>query len=510
MAATPATLPAIEELRVTSEVGVVRRTPAGRKGRQWLDLQHDVTVADVELAISEGYDNIEHLKRYTAAGMSVDQGKTGNLNTLLAVAEITARNAGDIGTTTYRPPYSPVTLGALAARQTGDRYAPRRLLPAHAEHKALRAHWWEAGGWVRPACYPLADESVHAAVQREALAVRNAVGVYDASPLGKIEVTGADAAQFLDRFYINDVPTLEPGRIRYGLMLNEQGVIIDDGTIARLGAGRFIVTTTSGGAGRIAQWFEEWRQCEWPHLEVFVTPVTSQWATIAVTGPNARDLLLRLDSNIAIDQDALPHMRVREGRMAGMPVRLYRVSFSGELGYEINVPARHGAWIWRELMSAGKELGVVPFGIESLLLLRLEKGFLHVGADTDGTTTPADVGLGEMAKKKKGDFIGRRSLTRSDNLRPDRLQLVGLAADDHRVLVAGAHLRLSGTTEGSDGWVTSAAVSPALGRPIALAMLRGGRSRLGERLAVHDLDQRCTATVVTTPFYDPEGRRLHA
>ncbi len=510
MSGGPVAIPMIDELRVSAEVGVVRRGPAGRGRRQWLDLQHDVTVADVELALSEGFENIEHLKRYTTAGMSVDQGKTSNLNTLLTVAELTGSKASDIGTTTYRPPYSPVTLGALAARQTGDRYAPRRLLPAHAEHEALGAHWWEAGGWMRPACYPRAGESVHDAVQREARAVRDTVGIYDASPLGKIEVTGPDAAQFLDRFYINNVMTLEPGRTRYGLMLNENGVIIDDGTIARLDALRFVITTTSGGAGRVAQWLEEWRQCEWPQLELFVTPVTTQWATIAVSGPRARDLLQRLGTDIAVDRESLPHLHVREGRLADMPTRLYRVSFSGELGYEINVPARHGATLWRELMTAGKEFGVLPYGIESLLLLRLEKGFLHVGVDTDGTTSPADVGWGEIAMRKKADFVGKRSLMRSDNLRADRLQLVGLAADDPQVLVAGAHLRLSGTTEGSDGWVTSAAISPALRRPIALAMLRGGRSRLGEALTVHDLDQRGTATVVTTPFYDPEGKRLHA
>jgi sarcosine oxidase, subunit alpha len=505
-----AAIPAINEPRVSAEVGIVRRTPAGRTRRQWLDLQHDVTVADVELAISEGFGNIEHLKRYTTAGMSVDQGKTSNLNTLLTVAELTDRNPADIGTTTYRPPYSPVTLGALAARQTGECYTPRRLLPAHAEHLALGAHWWEAGGWMRPACYPSAGESVHDAVWREALAVRNSVGIYDASPLGKIEVTGPDAAQFLDRFYINNVLTLEPGRIRYGLMLNENGVIIDDGTIARLDAARYAITTTSGGAGRIAQWLDEWRQCEWPHLEVFVTPVTTQWATIAVSGPRARELLQRLGTDIAIDRESLPHMHLREGRIAGAPARLYRVSFPGELGYEINVPARQGAALWRGLMESGSELGVVPFGIESLLLLRLEKGFLHVGVDTDGTTSPADVGWGEVAMRKKADFVGKRSLTRRDNLRDDRLQLVGLAADDAEVLVSGAHLRLAGTTEGSDGWVTSAALSPALGRPIALAMLRGGQKRLGETIAVHDLDRSCTATVVATPFYDPEGKRLHA
>jgi sarcosine oxidase subunit alpha len=293
-------------------------------------------------------------------------------------------------------------------------------------------------------------------------------------------------------------------------MLNESGVIIDDGTIARLGPAHFVITTTSSGAGRITQWLEEWRQCELPHLEVFVTPVTSQWATIAASGPRSRGLLQRLGMDIAVDGASLPHLQVREGHIGQFPVRLYRISFSGELGYEINVPARHGAALWERLMAAGQDLGVVPYGIESLLLLRLEKGFLHVGVDTDGTTSPADVGWGEVAMKKKADFVGKRSLTRSDNLRADRLQLVGLTADDADILVAGAHLRLPGTREGSDGWVTSAALSPALGRPIALALLRGGRSRLGEAVFVHDLDRRCRATVVTTPFFDPEGTRLHA
>ncbi len=509
-AMSPMAMPTVDEPHVSADVGALRRTPAGRRRRQWLDLQHDVTVADVGLALAEGFENVELLKRYTTAGMSVDQGKTSNLNTLLTVAELTGKNPGDIGTTTYRPPYSPVTLGALAARQGGDRFAPKRRLPAHAEHAALGAHWWEAGGWMRPACYPRTGESVHDAVQREALAVRNAVGIYDASPLGKIEVAGPDAARFLDFFYINNVLTLAPGRARYGLMLNENGVIIDDGTIARLGPEHFLVTTTSGAASRIALWLEEWRQCEWPQLEVFVTPVTTQWATIAVSGPRSRSLLQRLDMDVAVDGESLPHMHIREGHMGHLPVRLYRISFSGELGYEINVPARHGAALWEQLMVSGKDLGVVPYGIESLLLLRLEKGFLHVGVDTDGTTSPADVGWGEIAMKKKADYAGKRSLTRGDNLRPDRLQLVGLAADDAEVLVAGAHLRLPGTCEGSDGWVTSAGISPALGRPIALALLRGGRGRLGETIFVHDLDRRCRASVVTTPFYDPEGARLHA
>lgn len=500
----------VEEPLASAAAGGPRRTDAGKHSRQWLDFQHDVTVADIELALDEGFDHVELVKRYTTAGMSVDQGKTGNLNALLTYAKLTGGDPGAIGPTTYRPPYSPVTLGAIAGRQVGERYAPRRLLPAHDAHVALSPHWWEAGGWMRPACYPRQGETLAQAIRREALAVRNAAGIFDASPLGKIEVTGPDAVRFLDRFYINNVSTLEPGELRYGLMLNEAGVVIDDGTIGCLSPQRFVVTTTSGGAARIAAWLEEWRQCEWPDLRVFVTPVTSQWAAIALSGPRARELLSRFETDIALDGAALPHMSVREGRFAGVDTRLYRVSFSGELGYEIHVPARFGAALWQSLLTAGADAGIVPYGIETLLLLRLEKGFLHVGVDTDGTTSPADVGWGAVAARKEADFIGKRSLAREDNRRDDRLQLVGLTAKEGAALVAGAHLRLSGTTQGSDGWVTSAACSPTLERPIALALLRGGRARLGQALAVHDLARQGEATVVSPAFYDPEGKRLHA
>ena len=500
----------VEELSVSADIGGPRRTRTGKSSRQWLDFQHDVTVADVGLALDEGFDHVELLKRYTTAGMSVDQGKTGNLNTLLTFAELTGTDPGAIGPTTYRPPYSPVTLGAIAGRQIREQYAPRRLLPAHEAHVELGAHWWEAGGWMRPASYPRGGESLEQAVRREALAVRSAGGVFDASPLGKIEVTGPDAARFLDRFYINNVSTLEPGRVRYGLMLNEAGVVIDDGTIACLSPQRFVLTTTSGGAGRIAAWLEEWRQCEWPDHRVFVTPVTTQWAAISLAGPRARAVLARFETDIAIDGGSLPHMSVREGHFAGVDTRLYRVSFSGELGYEIHVPARHGDSLWRALLAAGATDGIVPYGIETLLLLRLEKGFLHVGVDTDGTITPADAGWGAVAARKKADFIGKRSLAREDNRRADRLELVGLTTKNGAALVAGAHLRLPGTTVGSDGWVTSAAYSPTLERPIALALLRGGRARLGQALVVHDLRRKGEATVVSPSFYDPEGKRIHA
>ncbi len=499
----------VEELRVSATVGAMHRSAGSRSRRQWLDFQHDVTVADVELALAEGFDHIELVKRYTTAGMAVDQGKTANLNTLQVFAGLTGRDPGDLGTTTYRPPYTPVTLGAIAGRQVGDRYAPRRLLPAHEAHEALSALWWEAGGWMRPACYPLKGEPLAESIYREVTAVRNGAGLFDASPLGKIEVEGPDAAKFLDRFYINQVAKIEPGRLRYGLMLNESGVVIDDGTIARLEEERFVVTTTSGGAPRIAAWFEEWRQCEWPDLRVQVTPVTTQWAAISLSGPRSREILARFETDIDTGREAFPHMSLRVGHFAGVPVRLYRVSFSGELGYEIHVPARYGAALWQALLAAGEASGIVPYGLESLLVLRLEKGFLHIGADTDGTTSPADIGWGAVAGGKKADFIGKRALSRPDNRRDDRLQLVGLTAADAGALVAGAHLRSQGTQAGSDGWVTSAAMSPTLARPIALAMLRGGRARTGESVTVHDLAHEATATIVSMAFHDPEGKRIH-
>lgn len=503
-------VPSVVELEIGPTHGSARPSARARARRSWVDFQHDVTLADLELGVREGFEAIEHLKRYTTTGMAVDQGKTSNLNALRIAGDLTGRPPGKVGTTTFRPPYSPVTLGALAGRYIGERYAPRRLLPTDAEQRAFGALFEEAGGWMRPACYPRAGETRAQAIHREVLAVRDGAGLFDASPLGKIEVMGADAAWFLDRFYLNNVMTLEPGRLRYGIMLNENGIVIDDGTIARLAPKHFLITTTSGGASRIAGWLEEWRQCEWPDRDVIVTPVTTQWATLALSGPHAREVLSRLPADIDLAREAFPHLQIRCGSLAGAPARIYRVSFSGELSYEVNVPARCGAALWRALMEAGRDAGIAPYGIESLLVLRLEKGFLHVGADTDGTTNPADIGWGEVALKKKADYIGKRSLGRADNLRQDRLQLVGLTSSDADALVPGAHLRLSGTAEGSDGWVTSAAVSPTLGRPIALAMLRSGHARLGERVTLHAEERTGLAEVVPMSFYDPENQRVNA
>lgn len=501
-------MPQVDESAASHRVDPIRVSPGGRRHRQWVDYAHDVTLADLDLAVREGFDAIEHLKRYTTVGMSVDQGKTSNLNALLVTATLTGRPAEAVGTTTFRPPYSPVTLGALAGGDTGEFHAPRRQLPAYAEHARLGAVFEEASGWMRPAWYPRPGESKQQAIDREVLAVRATAGLFDASPLGKIEVQGSDAARFLDAFYVNNVRTLEVGRTRYGLMLNENGVIIDDGTIARLGPQHFLLTTTSGGATRIAQWLDDWRQCEWPQLEVILTPVTTQWATIALAGPRARDVLSGFDTDIDLSPTALPHMHIRTGQLAGVPVRLYRASFSGELGYEINVPARYARALWRALEEAGRRFDITPYGTEALLLLRLEKGFLHVGIDTDGTTSPDDVGWGGIAARKQADYIGKRSLSRPENRRADRLQLVGLSGDDE-LLTVGAHLRLPGTREGSDGWVTSAAFSPTLGKRIALGVLRGGRSLIGQPVTLFDFGREGRAQVEATPFFDPKGERLH-
>jgi sarcosine oxidase subunit alpha len=503
-------VPAVEELEIEAVIHPHRFAVAGRRHRQWIDFQHDVTLADLSIALHEGYDAIEHVKRYTTTGMSVDQGKTSNLNALLATAGLTGRAPEVVGTTTYRPPFMPVTLGAIAGRQIGELYLPRRHLVAHDAHTQLGAVFEEAAGWMRPAFYPRKGESRVDAIEREVRAVRTAAGLFDASPLGKLEVEGPDAAWFLDRFYINDITTLAIGRVRYGIMLNENGVVIDDGTIARLGHEHFLITTTSGNASRISAQFEEWRQCEWPDKDVVVTPVTMQWATFALAGPRARTILQRIPVDVDLSRQAFPHLHVRAGRLAGVPVRLHRVSFSGELGYEISVPARFGLSLWRLLETEGRADGLTPYGTEALLLLRLEKGFLHVGLDTDGTTAPADVGWGEIASKKQADYIGKRSLIRPDNLRTNRLQLVGLIARDAKPFVAGAHLRLPGTREGSDGFVTSAASSPTLGAHIGLGLLRDGRALLGQRVEVHDLVRHGHAEVVSIPFFDPMNERLNA
>ncbi|MGK2925327.1 MAG: sarcosine oxidase subunit alpha family protein [Lysobacterales bacterium] len=482
-----------------------------RSRRQWIDLAHDVTLGDAELAVREGFVSVEHFKRYTTTGMSVDQGKTGNLNAFIALGALTGRDPGDVGTTTFRPPYVPVTLGAIAGRRTGEFYALRRLLPAHAVHQRLDGRF-EDYGWQRPDCYPQAGEPTHDAVNREVQTVRSAVGVFDNSPLGKLDVRGPDAARFLDRVYINNVSGLAVGRVRYGLMLNENGVIIDDGVFARLAEDHFLLNTTSGGAGRIAALLEEWLQCEWPDLRVLVDDQTTQWANFTLAGPRARQVLTTLGTDIDLSPAALPHMAVAEGAVAGLRSRVVRVSFSGEMSFEVNVPAQSAGGFFEAILQAGAAHGIAPYGVESLMVLRAEKGYLHIGTDTDGSATPDDVGWGAVARSKPGDFIGKRSLFREANLAADRKQFVGLEPfEPQRALRPGGHLLRGPGREApalTDGWVTSACFSPTLGRHIGLGVLRGGRERMGEIVTVCDEAERFPARVVSPCFYDPDNERL--
>jgi sarcosine oxidase subunit alpha len=484
-----------------------RLSPVGNTARQWIDLRHDVTVADLELGLRENFVSIEHQKRYTTTGMAPDQGKTSNLTALETVARLRGVAPSEIGHTTFRPPFVPVTLGAIAGRAIGKRFSPERLLPLHDWHVRQGGLMQDFGEWKRPAVYVREGESRHQAVMREARTVRNACGLLDYSPLGKIEVHGPDALDFLNRFYINDLRTLQPGRARYCLMLRESGVIFDDGTVVMLALDRFVVTTTSGNAKRVASWFEEWHQCEWPHLRVAIVPVTEQWACFSLAGPKSRDVLASLESNMDLSTARHPHLGMCEGQLIGHDVRLYRVSFTGELAYEINVRAGAASELWGALMEAGKPHGIQPFGLDALLLMRLEKGFLHVGTDTDGTTVPDDVGWGKVAANKTMHYIGKRSLSLPEHLRADRLQLVGLkAATD---IVIGSHVRFAGSSEATDGWVTSAGRSVTTDEPIALAMLRGGRHRIGARVHLHDGGTITQATVVAPPFYDPAGDRMN-
>lgn len=488
----------------------IRVSPIGNRHRQWVDLRHDVTVADLELAVRENYISIEHVKRYTTVGMSVDQGKTSNVAAIEIVASLRGVPAAQLGHTTMRPPFTPVTLGAIAGRDIGQRFAPHRQLPTHEWHVANGALLEDFGEWKRPAVYVRPGESRAQAVLREARAVRESAGLMDGSSLGKLEIHGPDAREFLDRFYINNLATLKPGRARYGFMLRESGVVFDDGTVVMLDSDHFVITTTSAGSGRVAAWLEEWRQCEWPRLRVAITNVTEQWATISLAGPRAREILSRLPTNIDLSGDAFPHLAIREGDLLGCPARIYRVSFTGELTYEINVPANSGRLVWDALLAAGRPLGLLPFGLDALTLLRLEKGFILIGTDTDGTTVPDDIGWGKTAAAKQRDFIGKRSLLLPEHVRHDRPQLVGLVALDGQPLQAGGHVRLADSKQTSDGWVTSSGRAVLTGESIALAMVQGGRGRVGTTVAVHDMDRVARARIVNPPFLDPAGERMNA
>jgi sarcosine oxidase subunit alpha len=502
-----------DEARADVSPAVLPPAPASTASKAFVDWQNDVTANDLALAAREGFRSIEHIKRYTTVGMATDQGKTSNLNALGIVAGQLGRSIPEVGLTTFRMPYTPITFGSFAGMARGDLFDPVRTTPMHDWAESQNAVFEDVGLWKRARYFPRAGEDMHAAVARECLAVRSACGIFDASTLGKIAVAGPDAAEFLNRLYINNWSNLAVGRARYGILLREDGFIYDDGVVARTAPDRFHVTTTTGGAARVLAMMEDYRQTEWPELEVWLTSTTEQWAVIAVQGPHARRVLQPLVAGIDISQAALPHMAVAGGTICGMPMLLFRVSFSGELGYEINVPADCGRAVWEAVYAAGAAHGITPYGTEAMHVLRAEKGYVIVGQDTDGTVTPDDAGLAWAIGRGKADFVGKRSLERAAMKTPQRKQFVGL-----RPLIPGTVLEEGAQvveTAGQKppmklcGHVTSSYFSAALGHSIALAMVAGGRARHGQTLFVPMPDGDIAVQVTSPVFYDRDGARLN-
>jgi sarcosine oxidase subunit alpha len=497
------------------QAGLARAAPPpGSPGKAFVDLQNDVTARDIRLAAQEGMRSIEHMKRFTTAGMASDQGKTANVNALATAAQALGRDMPQVGLTSYRRPFTPVTFGLFAGAARGELFDPLRRTPIHDWAEGRGAVFEDVGAWKRARYFPRPGENMRAAVERECLAVRECAGLFDASTLGKIEVVGPDAAEFLNRLYVNDWTRLAPGRCRYGIMLNEAGYVMDDGVIGRLAPDRFHVTTTTGGAARVLHHMEDYLQTEFPDLDVWLTSTSEQWAVVSVQGPKARDILAPLISGIDMSREAMPHLSVREGTLRGVPLRLFRVSFTGELGYEVNVPARFGRSVWEAIWSAAEGFGATAYGTEATHVLRAEKGYVIVGQETDGTMTADDVGLAWAIGKSKRDFVGKRGMMRPDLVAPGRKQLVGLLTEAPSVVLEeGAQIvERPDPPPGSHalGHVTSAYWSATLGRSIALAVVEGGRARIGRRLHVPMQGKAPAVRVVEPVFHDREGVRLHA
>ncbi|MER6154308.1 sarcosine oxidase subunit alpha family protein [Streptomyces sp. NPDC001868] len=490
----------------------VYAVPDASGAPRFVDLQRDVTVDDLTRATGAGMRSVEHTKRYTTAGTANDQGKTSGVLASGVVAELLGVDISALGTTTFRPPYTPVSFATLAGRDRGALHDPVRTTALHSWHVEHGALFENVGQWKRPWYYPRDGEDMETAVLRECAAARDGVAFMDASTLGKIDVQGPDAAVFLDRLYTNMMSTLKVGMIRYGVMCRLDGMLFDDGTVIRLAQDRFLVTTTTGNAAAVLDWMEEWLQTEWPELRVHCTSVTEQWATVALVGPRSRDVLGGLAPQLAVSNDDFPFMAWRDTTVAGVEARVCRISFSGELAYEINVSPWQALTLWQALYEAGAPYGITPYGTETMHVLRAEKGYPIVGQDTDGTVTPQDLGMNWVVSKKKPDFIGKRSHARADTLRPDRKHLVGLLPEDPGAfLPEGTHLVADSVLPAPPvpmlGHVTSSYRSAALGRTFALALIKGGRDRIGERLYAPVGDRLVPVTVASPVLYDPEGAR---
>jgi len=489
------------------------RELATRGPKQFVDFQNDVSAADIFLAAREGFESVEHVKRYTAMGFGTDQGKLGNINGMAILAQALGKTIPETGTTTFRPNYTPVTFGTFAGRELGEFLDPVRKTAIHEWHVQNGAMFEDVGNWKRPWYYPRGNEDMHAAVARESLAVRQSVGILDASTLGKIDIQGPDSAKLLNWMYTNPWSKLEVGKCRYGLMLDENGMIFDDGVTVRLAEHHYMMTTTTGGAARVLTWLERWLQTEWPDMRVRLASVTDHWATFAVVGPNSRKVLQKVCQDIDFANAAFPFMSYRDGTVAGASARVMRISFSGELAYEVNVPANVGRAVWEALMEAGAEFDITPYGTETMHVLRAEKGYIIVGQDTDGSMTPYDLGMGGLVAKSK-DFIGKRSLTRSDTAKAGRKQFVGLLTDDPSVVLPEGAQIVAGPFQGDTapmlGHVTSSYFSPVLKRSIALAVVKGGLDKIGEAVMIPLANgKQVNAKITSSVFYDSEGARQH-
>ena len=488
----------------------------GRGPKAFIDLQNDVGVSDIELAVREGFQSVEHVKRYTAMGFGTDQGKLGNINGMGILAQTLGQTIAATGTTTYRPNYTPVSFGAFAGQNLGEHlFDPVRKTAMHGWHEENGAKFEDVGQWKRPWYYPREGEDLDDAVNRECLAVRASVGILDASTLGKIEVCGPDAASFLEMIYTNNWMKLEIGKGRYGFMLGEDGMVMDDGVTIRVDKDRFIMHTTTGGAAGVLAWMERWLQTEWPEMEVFLTSVTDHWATAAVVGPRSRAVVSSVCDDIDFSATAFPFMASKTGKIGDIECRVNRISFSGELAYEVNVPANYGRFMWEKLMQAGESYDITPYGTETMHVLRAEKGYVIVGQDTDGSVTVNDLGLDWALSKTKQDFIGKRSLARPDTLREDRKQLVGLLTEDPATVIPeGAQLvndPQAPMPVPMVGHVSSSYYSACCGHSIAMALVKGGHHRMGETVFAPLANGRVVKATITEPlFYDKEGSKPNA
>jgi len=481
--------------------------------KAFIDFQNDVTAKDIRQAVREGMHSIEHVKRFTTNGMATDQGKTSNMHGLAIAAETLDKPIPQVGLTTFRAPYTPVTFGAIVNHGRGALFDPTRRTAMHGWAEAHGAVFEDVGQWKRAWYFPRAGEDMHAAVNRECVTVRKTAGLFDASTLGKIEVVGPDAAKFMELLYTNPWQKLEPGRCRYGIMLREDGFIYDDGVVGRLAEDRFHVTTTTGGAARVMNHMEDYLQTEFPHLNVWLTSISEQWAVIAVQGPNSRKIIEPLVEGIDLSDAAMPHMSVREGKICGVPTRLFRMSFTGERGFEVNVPADYGQAVWEALWAEGQKHDACAYGTETMHVLRAEKGYIIVGQDTDGTVTCNDAGLDWAVGKKKTDFVGIRGMTRPDLVAKGRKQLVGLKTRDPNVVLEEGAQIVADPKQPIPmkmiGHVTSSYWSDNCGRSIALALVAGGRDLMGQTLYVPMPDRVIEVEVSGTVFFDEKGERLN-